>query len=272
VGRYLYLDSVSNSSSEIDSSKAENSVLFGTETQKSYLAHAEYLVHTGLPEFVAFIREKVEKVLSAVPLQQQCSYEELLRLFLSIRNSVEDTNTPPPSGKDTHAQANLLYFLLPPEREISFSNEETEEPLGAYGEGDENLKMLLNETRNILESEAFLKVLKPSLNIAFLFLCKNLRSSFLPPPPSSVSVLETPSSSDTSSPTIVESKITSDATPTSPPSPSLVSYPMAKLLPSINKQLSVLLSHPQNEILSAIAETSQIYDFSYSLFTTSGVK
>jgi len=283
VGRYLYLDSVSNSP-ETGSVNLGEFTPFGTETQKSYIAHADHLVHTGLPEFVEFIRGRVREVVSTWPLQRQCSYEDLLRLFLEVRRSVEQI----PAQKDAQT-VGLLYYLLPPERKgvVSESNGDIEEEvLGAYGEGDDHLKMLLNETRNILESDAFSQVLKPSLNLAFLVLYKNLRSAFLRPniSPSDVRTPTTmhndpnpnqPASKDLSSDmapipqTPTDSPLSIDATQFPPPLPSLISHPMAKLLPSINKQLPLLLNHTHNEVISAISDTSQLHDFCYTIFTTS---
>lgn len=77
---------------------------------KRYLANSEYLLKHGLEELSKTIQSSVTKHLSGWSLTRLVSFEDLLRLLLSIRLSLES-----PSSS---LSSLLLSSLLPPENQF----------------------------------------------------------------------------------------------------------------------------------------------------------
>jgi len=171
-----------------------------------------------------------EEVLQIWPLTRVMSYDDVLRTILDIRNIIE-------SCMDA-----LLINLLPVE------NQDMQQDIQ---QNDSKLIMLLSETRNILESEAFRKVLKHCLDHTFLHLTTNLRASFESPSPT-----EQPG----------------DALWTQLLNPSplpLVDTPMAKFIPVVNKQFAFILDNNNNKILNSLSSIPQLQEYSLDLFKLS---
>ncbi|KAL6078185.1 peroxin [Balamuthia mandrillaris] len=228
VGRYLYLESLikqdMNSLSGkklLTSTKIPLEFVLGADTQRKYLTFAEYVLHQGLKQ----LSHHVERVVTQVMARQyKCTFDDLLNIFDEIRRSVEV-----PSNEMDNI---LITFLLPPE----------EEELELK---DRKLQMLLNETRDIIESEEFNQVLKRCLNNAFFMMSSQLSSVFNNP----ASPSET---GETAKPATKEGP---------------VALPMAKLLPHISKQVNAVLDPRPNPFLDSISSHKHLEDYSFELFT-----
>jgi hypothetical protein len=222
VGRYLHLDTV------LSGTTPQGDPAFGSDTQKRYLAHAEYLLQSGMLAITPVVERVTEDVLRIWPLTRIVGYDDTLRIILDIRNRIEGC-------MDT-----LLTSLLPGESQDTQQN-------------DLKLVMLLSETRNILESEAFHRVMKQCFDNTFLRLTNNLRISF-----------ETPA------PTIEQGgALCTPFLKPSPQTPSLTDMPMAKFIPIVNKQFSFVLDSGSNEILNSLSTMSQLQEYSLDLFRLS---
>jgi len=218
VGRYLYLDTVLNGATP------QREPAFGSETQKRYLAHAEYLLQSGMLALAPVVESVTADVLRIWPLDRVVGYDDALRIILDIRNRIEGC-------MDT-----LLTSLLPGESLDSQQN-------------DSKLVMLLSETRNILESEAFRRVMKQCLDHTFLHLTNNLRITFQTIPVST-------EQGDTS---FLKSPLAAF---------SLTEMPMIKFIPKVNEQFSFVLDD-NNEILNSLSTLPQLQEYSLDLFRLS---
>jgi len=214
VGRYLHLGTV------LAGATPQGEPAFGPDTQKRYLAHAEYLLQSGLQGIVSRIESVTEEVLSAWPLTRNARYDDALRIILDIRHKVE------------RQMDVLLANLLPAESQDSQQD-------------DPKLAMLLSETRNILESEPFCKVLRLCLDQTFLHLTSNLRTSFIPPDSSPLTT-----------------KQPHGLTP-------LTEMPILKFILVVNQQFEFVLDSANNEILSSLSSVNQLQEYSLDLFRLS---
>jgi len=210
----------------INGSAPQGEPAFGSDTQKRYLGHAEYLLQNGMLGLTSVVGSVTEEVLHNWSLTRVLCYDDVLRVILEIRNRIE-------SCMDA-----LLANLLPVENQDG-------------QQSDAKLIMLLSETRNILESEAFRKVMKLCLDHTFLHLTSNLRTSF-----------------ESSLPTPIEQSggalWTSLLTPPLP----LVDMPMAKFIPVVNKQFTFVLDN-DNELLNSLSSIPQLQEYSLDLFKLS---
>ncbi|PWN19307.1 hypothetical protein BCV69DRAFT_284452 [Microstroma glucosiphilum] len=81
----------SNSSSQTKETGKSNSntSTISAETEERYLTFSWYLLHQGWKDLSERVREKVEKVMSSVPLKTQLSHEELTSILRRIRRRIE---------------------------------------------------------------------------------------------------------------------------------------------------------------------------------------
>ncbi|XP_070844191.1 peroxisomal biogenesis factor 3 [Chaetodon trifascialis] len=102
---------------------------------------------------------------------------------------------------------------------------------------------LLNETRDMLDSPDFSTVLNACLNRGFSRLLDNLAEFFRPPP--------------------------GDSSPSSAPdSLSVVSLPLAKIIPIINGQINTICSETPSHFIQDLLMNDQVKEFSASVYET----
>jgi len=237
LGRYLYLDV------SIPSEPTEQEQI-NQETQKKYLAFYEYFLNTGLKQLCDHIRKYVAEELADWPLTRKLTLEEVLIIFANIRSRVEGFSYPPPSVATvpTNRPPSLYQFLLPPE------DTTTQKDLT-----DKKLICLINETRDILESEQFDQVLKACLETSYTMLADLLKDSFMVTNSPQLGV-----GAPANATTIVE--------PTQ--------LPMPKVLPLIKTRCKNILEvAPQQDAKSSLIQIlfslPNLEDFSSSIFTSS---
>jgi len=191
IGRYVYIDSVitlnhnktesSTSSSEKERALSDDSTQgLSTEIQAKYLAFSYYLIHVGWKELAEKVREETEKEIGPLLLNGKITFENLIEIFNKIRMNVEETAQIPSNSKkykDLNKDLNMTRFIINNEK---YDNEilatVTNDPKVVI---DEKLKNLLNETRDILESEDFSAVLSSCLNDSFESLFMILKPTFI---------------------------------------------------------------------------------------------
>ncbi|ORX55879.1 Peroxin-3 [Piromyces finnis] len=191
IGRYVYIDSVitlnhnkteSNSStSEREKNLSDDSTKgLSTEIQAKYLAFSYYLIHVGWKELAEKVREETEKEIGPLMLNGKITFENLIEIFNKIRSNIEETASPSSKSKKSknmNKNLNMTSYIINNEK---YDNDilatVTSDPKVVI---DDELKNLLNETRDILESEDFSAVLSSCLNDSFESLFMILKPTFI---------------------------------------------------------------------------------------------
>jgi len=222
LGRYLFLDNTSSSENE------EEEQPITQETQKNYLAYSEYIRMNGLKQLTNLITTKVTDELQNWPLQKMYTVEDVLNIFANIRLRIEGS----PQEPERQTTNSFYPFLLPPE--------ETQNAT------DKQLICLLNETRDVLESNHFENVLRICLTKSFGILQNHFLESFQ-------KALETNTNMQKSQPN---------------------SLPMPKIIPLVKKQFDVITNIsteiPDQEcFVQVISSLKELEEYSYYIFTSS---
>jgi len=237
LGRYLYLENLlAKDPSARMTIPLE--VVIPQLTQKRYLAHAEYMIHTGLPQLVAHAQNAAQHALADYPLERGCTYDDVLAIVDAIRRKMEQPTT-------TDSNETLLNtFLLPQENDEEGKADEEGQPR------DHKLIMLINETRDILESTAFNRTLSRCLNLGFFTLSQQLHSCFLRP---------------------LEGQLAMSRDLAILPSQQ-VTVPMARLLALINGHVSKFLASSPNPLLETFLRDDDVGQYTFDLFTAANIE
>jgi len=191
IGRYVYIDSVitlnHNKTDNISSTSTreralsnESSKGLSTEIQAKYLAFSYYLIHIGWKELAEKVREETTNEIGPLLLNGKITFENLIEIFNKIRMNVEETSKIPTKSKkykDLNKDLNMTHYIINDEK---YDNEilatvTNDEKITI----DSKLKNLLNETRDILESQDFSAVLSSCLNDSFESLFMILKPTFV---------------------------------------------------------------------------------------------
>ncbi|PRP89031.1 peroxisomal biogenesis factor 3 [Planoprotostelium fungivorum] len=158
LGRYVYMNTAISVTDEGDDQMPVEEPIPDAITKK-YLAHTEYLIEEGLPELAEFITSQVEEEMTAWPVTGKYNTEHLSALLANLRNRIDFL----PGGM----QRRPLYpYLLPVEEDL------IEESL------PEQLQCLLNETRDVTESEKFGNILGVMLDQACSSLLNGISAAY----------------------------------------------------------------------------------------------
>ncbi|KAJ3019603.1 UNVERIFIED_CONTAM: peroxin [Siphonaria sp. JEL0065] len=159
IGRYTYMSSVSSATHDL-----------AIETERKFLTFSWYLLHKGLFECTARVKQAVEHVFAGVSISDDISCDELLAHVASIRSNVEEWSI----------DGSLLTFgfdsyLLPSVgQEVTTLKE-------ASGRNDitfdETFLKYVNETRDFLEGPDFTLVFRKCLDKSFGVLESHIRTS-----------------------------------------------------------------------------------------------
>jgi hypothetical protein len=114
--------------------------------------------------------------------------------------------------------------------------------------------MLINETRDVLESAEFNQILSRCLNLSFYAMAHQLHSCF--PRQEQHEAL--------ASSVVAERDLAAPAATAEP------ALPMAKLMPLVNKQVSQLLASDPNPFLATVLHDDQLRQYAFDLFTAFG--
>jgi len=192
IGRYVYIDSVitlnhnKTENSDISTSTRERALSNGesqglsTEIQAKYLAFSYHLIHVGWKDLAEKVREETEKEIGPLLLNGKITFENLIEIFNKIRMNIEETSKIPTKSKkykDLNKDLNMTRYIINDEK---YDNEilatvTNDEKVTI----DKKLKNLLNETRDILESQDFSAVLSSCLNDSFESLFMILKPTFV---------------------------------------------------------------------------------------------
>jgi len=190
IGRYVYIDSVitlnhnktdNNNNSIKEKSLSDDSAQgLSTEIQAKYLAFSYYLIHVGWKKLAERVRTETEKEIGPLLLNGKITFEDLIEIFNKIRMNVEETTSLPTKSnryKDLNKDLNMTHYIINNEKyDSEVLSTVTNNPKVKI---DDKLKNLLNETRDILESEDFSAVLSSCLNDSFESLFMILKPTFV---------------------------------------------------------------------------------------------
>jgi len=212
LGRYLYLNSSGSSS--------EEEVPITAEIQQKYLAFADHFVERGVKDLTSFLQEKVEAEMASWPLTKQCGVEDLLHLLKDIRNRIEPQVM---TTEGNHKNGCLFYeYLLPSEENSEVS--------------DKFLKCLLNESRDVLESDKFSTTMMLCAEKGFATLENQLREAYSQQGGSAIPQV----------------------------------LPMPKIFPLVKKEFSVILDgQGEHSLLQSLFGLKELEQYSYYIFTSS---
>ncbi|MED6291544.1 peroxin [Characodon lateralis] len=153
IGGYLYLDN--------SVGKSVTTPLTPPDVQQQYLSSIQHLLGDGLTELITRVKTAVQSSLGGVSLKQSLSLLELEQQLSWIRAEVEVDSGRPLSS----------YMLADDENALA-------DQACGLTENDVVTIRLLNETRDMLDSPEFSRVLNTCLNRAFSRLLDNLAEFF----------------------------------------------------------------------------------------------
>ncbi|KAM9356004.1 peroxisomal biogenesis factor 3 [Pholidichthys leucotaenia] len=218
IGGYLYLDNSVGTTS--------TSPLAPPDVQQQYLSSVQHLLGDGLTELITVVKKAVQSSLGSVSLKESWSLLDLEQQLSWIRADVE-----------TSSRRSLSWYLLADDE-----NALAEQACGLT-ENDVMTIRMLNETRDMLDSPDFTKVLKACLDRGFSRLCDNLAEFFRLPP--------------------------GDFSPSSAPdSLSAVSLPVAKIIPIINGQINSICSETPSHFVQDLLLNDQVKEFAAIVYET----
>ncbi|XP_075718763.1 peroxisomal biogenesis factor 3 isoform X3 [Rhinoderma darwinii] len=232
IGGYIYLD---NSSVR----KNNNGLQASPEVQQQYLSSIQHLLGDGLTELTTLVKQAVQRVLGSLSLKQSLSLIELEQHIKEIRRLVEDCSKT--SDLEGSSNKSLLCRFMMPDEENPLTSQ-------AYGltEKDVTTISLLNETRDLLESQDTSTVLNSCLNRGFGRLLDSIAEFFRP------------SAQKFNQNSLLNSL-------------SSISFPLAKIIPIVNGQIHSICSEMPSHFVQDLLLMEQVKDFAanvYEAFST----
>lgn len=161
---------------------------------------------------------------------------------MHIRTVVEGQLPKPYEGRPGTL---LQVLLLPPESTLPYSFETVEDAIYSTGlEAEDKLRMLMNESRNVIESHAFQSLLQHTFNATYAALAESLSKAFPKAPAPAPSTDESAPQVDQSAP----------------------AFPLAKLLPAFSNHFKTVIVPKENVLVERITGTNEFNEFSYRIF------
>ncbi|TPX37283.1 hypothetical protein SeMB42_g06962 [Synchytrium endobioticum] len=265
LGRFIYLDSVKvlmhkdRKQSLVDEARPRTGL--SIEAERKFLTFGWYLLNIGWKNCVDRVRKAVDQVIGNVSLKESTTYDSLLAYLDQVRAQVEYVDG------DHTKPFNLVQYLLPPEGEEAETLREGAPPstVNSYDLRyvvDAELKRLLDETRDFLESPDFNLVLGASLDDAFNTLAIQLRSQFFPP--------QIPNPSDKSKLTEVDDATLLKQLEGESYSKSVQEskvLPLAGVLPSVSRQAHLIINGSPNVYIQVLTRQPALRAFSAIIYT-----
>ncbi|KAL7987708.1 hypothetical protein Chor_006627 [Crotalus horridus] len=231
IGGYIYLDNAAVC-------KNGTTLLAPPEVQQQYLSSIQHLLGDGLTELISVVKKTVQNVFESVSLKHALSLLDLEQKLREIRKVIEQPEDS--ASEEAASRSQLCHYMMPDEENpLAFqANELTEKDVATI--------KLLNETRDMLESPDFNRVLSSCLNRGFSRLLDNMAEFFRP---TELDVCHTGSMNSLSS----------------------ASLPLAKIIPIINGQIHSVCSETPSHFVQDLLMMEQVKDFAanvYEAFST----
>ena len=228
LGGYMYLDVEGVDGAETTPRESRN-VYMSDPTQKKYLGIVRYFLETGVKDLVNVVQHIVEGVLGSVSLKQKLSYHDIKRMLGQIRHCLKFSNAQQSMEGSTTSLLKISSIILPKD---------------SISETDELFTLLLNETTDILESEDFQVVFNACLDVGFMFVMKQIKSSFI------VDQQDTPPDMICS----IEDDLCS------------IHLPLAKICPIINGKATEVFYEDKNDYLHDIVSLECVKSFAANIY------
>ncbi|KAJ3043653.1 peroxin [Rhizophlyctis rosea] len=264
LGRFFYLDSVSTFAQQSDFGNGE---LYdppadqdrppqgvSDETERRYLTFSWYVLNVGWTRCVERVRRVVEEVMGSVGLKEPIGSERLAKLVNEVRKCVEFEDV-----GEIKAPFPFVECLLPPEgQEAEVIREGGAAPgddaqLDADFTVDPELRVLLNETRDFLESPDFQKVLHKCLDTSFDLLMKHTQPAF-----------------EVNSSVVKSTRIGTEDMEASQENiapPSEKELPLAGVIPVISRLAHQILNGMPNAYVEAVSKQPDLKAFAVVVYT-----
>ncbi|RAO73679.1 uncharacterized protein BHQ10_009691 [Talaromyces amestolkiae] len=249
LGRRSYLSSVLALASPVGSSirledHADDSQAFGNdfETNRRYLTFSWWLLHRGWKDLMENVRVAVEEVFGPLNPREDITLNKLSELMLDVRKRVEGAT------EEDRKVKPWLPYLLPRKEDEDMVLQESgvlSSDTSSSPQTTANLRQLLDETSDLIESPSFSRILTSLNNEGFAKLVEQKCANSLFKQPTSEPA---PMTTFSSAATIVPA--------------SLSSSPKAKLatvLALITRESHVIGNgtNPPNEYLEAMEQSVQ---------------
>ncbi|KAG5207283.1 Peroxisomal biogenesis factor [Trichophyton interdigitale] len=257
LGRRNYLSSVISLASpqadpaiiSLEENDGDNAFGNDFETNRRYLTFSWWLLHRGWKDLMEKVEEAVVEVFGPLNPREDITQERLSELTLQVRKKVEGA-----TSEERRVKQWLPYLLPAVEQEdyvlresgVLLSSEEVSPQTAS------NLRHLLDETADLIESPQFTHILSLLNNEAFSYLIdhKCAIDAFKKPPsvPATQAPEASPANLFSSSATVVPSDSQQP-----PPNPRVK---LATILAVVSRQAHTIGqgSNPPNEYLSAMEE------------------
>ncbi|PWN34465.1 uncharacterized protein FA14DRAFT_181083 [Meira miltonrushii] len=276
------------------------------QTEKIYLTLSWWFLHRGWQELADIVRSAVEEVFGDLPLKAQLSHAEFISLIQKVRRRVEyephstdgqshlgtsfasldvrseysEATTTMTSARRRGKRRDFSSILFPPQGQelqvlIDAGALPQSSKVGTVGNLQSlsnTLPALLDETRDLVESNDFWRVLKLGLRESFGIFEHNLRPSFgleashpkapLPPPPEA-SITELPPSADPPLPPKINGgHSTGDVQEEGK------SIRLASLFPVVARQSSAAINGFPNEYMDALNNVKELRAFCAVIYSS----
>lgn len=148
IGGYMFRNTMDETNDPVSS-----------DLQQKYLSASQYLLTEGVAKLARLVQEKTEVVLKARSLKEKLALQDIEQIFWAIHSSV--------SSDDRNPCRNLPLFILS-DNEVSLP----EKQLAIYRE-------IVNETRDLLESEEVVSLASSCVNRGFSYFVDNVAEYFI---------------------------------------------------------------------------------------------
>lgn len=180
-------------------------------------------------------------------LDANLTLSEFMSIFEHIRSVIDAQLPRPYEGRPGNLIQNIL---LPPEDVSAYAFKDAEDALFSTGlQPQDKYRLLMNETRNVVESTAFQSLLQISLNDAFSLLADSFTTTIT----SVLTNAAKPQSED------------QDANQVPPPLSS-VTLPIAKHIAVLSNHFKVVSSPTDNLLVEKLTSSPIFNEFSYRVF------
>ncbi|KEI42393.1 uncharacterized protein L969DRAFT_91840 [Mixia osmundae IAM 14324] len=275
LGRYNYVSSVleqAGSGTLDDSQKSFQglSTLFSSDssarkpigisamTEQRYLTFSWWLLHRGWPQITERVQSVVDGVVASIPLKRQISFGETDQLLKQIRRAIEyedDDDTP-------HTFLSALF----PDNE---SDELEVLRQGGLPETetfiDDELRSLLDETQDFVESPDFVYVRRQCLDLLFSTFLNSLSGSFATTKPSAHKQADAPAGNGAFAHPLQTQHEADGAQITDITDKTAR---LASLLPVIARQSHMILNSNPNEYAESISDVKELSELSAIVYTS----
>ncbi|PIK40339.1 putative peroxisomal biogenesis factor 3 isoform X2 [Apostichopus japonicus] len=227
LGGYMYIDSCID-----DNNQKSFSLQAAPDVQQEYLSQVQYLLLDGITDLTKTVTEAVENVLGKLSLQDSMKLQDMEDCLTKLRGQVEVLS----SDNDVLLAGNMVHPLS----RYMMGAEGGNQSSCKLASSQESIHRIMQETRDVIESNDFCLVLNNCLDIAFSRLLDNMAHFFRP------SVQGELSNRDFN--------------------PYKTQLPLAKVIPMMNAQIFTLCSDAPNQFVQELLLVPFMKDFAANIY------